>query len=412
MRGVILSILLTYSLVAGITTSYERNNDDAGRLVPELFNGVDNLSLSPAENESKALYQLAHRDNTVMSLCYSTTLEGIKRHSSTDKLSKYLLVTPVLKGELHLIVRANSRFKTIYDLERHNVGMGFQGGATHLTAQSVFVDANIAVSEFHYSLNESMRRLIGGGLDAVVALGKAPIDVLGNYEGKFKLLSVPSTGHHRSATIQASQYGLSRNVMTLASDLLLIAQKDAVNKQSLNTLLSKVTRNLLHAHGTDVNSICSGNGNYGLNVSPTLRSSCIQYENELASSGKGEVVAVALDLLRQANSLEEVEIYSDALRQNKAVGGLSFETEAAKLKQVYGFYKNGGGSKLMIKSYVNSNENDAYLNAQFIFKQLRKMGISRSDMIIKSFNQSSFCKNPQKPHCGFLNRKITFEFSQ
>lgn len=411
MKNILTFLLLSGSLMAGITTSYERNNDDAERLVPELFGGVNNISLSPAVNESKALYQLSHNSNTVMSLCYSTTLESIQQHSSSDKLSKYLLVTPVLKGELHLIVPANSRFKTIYDLDRHNVSMGLEGTATHLTAQSIFLDAHIGVSEFHYDLNEAMRRLIGGGLDAVVALGKSPISILGNYQGKFKLLSVPSTGSHRSATIQASQYGLSRNVMTLASDLLLIAKKDAVNKQSLNTLLSKVTRNLLHANGTDINSICSGNGNYGLNVSRSLSSTCTQYQNELASSGKGKVV-VALDLLRQANTIDDVEIYYDALRHNKAVGGLSFDTESAKLKQVYSFYTKNKGAKLMIKSYVNSNEGDAYSNAQFIFKQLRKMGISRSDMIIKSFNQSSFCQDTQKPHCGFLNRKITFEFME
>ncbi|KIM05301.1 MAG: hypothetical protein KU29_09880 [Sulfurovum sp. FS06-10] len=409
MKKLLTFLFLSGLLMAGITTSYERDNDDAGRLVPEMFSGVSSISLSPTENESKALYQLSHNANTVMSLCYSTTLESIKQHGSADKLSKYLLVTPVLKGELHLIVPANSRFKTIHDLERHNVSMGLEGTATHLTAQSIFVDANIAVSEFHYDLNEAMRRLIGGGLDAVVALGKSPIAVLDNYKGQFKLVSVPSTGSHASATIQGSQYGLSRNVMTMATDLILIAKKDAVSQYSLNTLLSKVTRNLLHGNGTDINSICSGNGNYGLMVSPTLGSSCTQYQNEASSSGKGQVL-VSLDLLRQANSIDDVEIYSDALRQNKAIGGLSSDTEIAKLKQVYGFYKNSQGAKLMIKSYVNSGESDAYNNAQQIFKQLRKMGIGRSDMIIKSFNESTFCKDTQKPHCGFLNRKITFEF--
>ena len=408
MRGLILFSLLTLSLTASVTTSYERDNDDAGRLVAELFSGVNNISLSPVKNESKALYQLSHNDNTAMSICYSTTLENIKRHSKVDKLSKYLLVTPLLKGELHLIVSSNSRFKTIYDLERHNIGMGLEGTATHLIAQSIFLDANIPVSEFHYTLNESMRRLIGGGLDAVVALGKAPIDVLKNYKGKFKLITVPSTGSHMAATIDGSKYGLSSSTMTLASDLLLIAKKDSVNKQSLNTLLSKVTRNLLHANETDVNSICSGNGNYGLSVSRSLSSSCTQYQNELASS-RGKKVVVALDLLRQASSLEMVEIYNDALRYDKAVGGLSFDTESSKLKQVYNFYKQNKGAKLMIKSYVNSNEGDAYSNAQYIFKQLRRMGIPRSDMIIKSFNQSSFCQDTKKPYCNFLNRKITFE---
>jgi len=409
MKKLIIFILCGYSLMAAVTTSYERSNEDAQKIVSEVFSGVKNISLSPVQNEGKALYQLSHTDNTVMSLCYSSTLDGIRQHSSEDKLSKYLLVTPLLKGQVHLIVSSNSRFKTIYDLERHNVSMGEEGTSTHLTAQSIFIDANINVSEFHYSLNEAMRRLIGGGLDAVVALGKAPIDVLGNYDGKFKLISVPSTGNHQSATIDASNYNLSANTMTLASDLLLIAKKESVSKYSLNTLLSQVTRNLLHGQGTDVNAICSGNGNYGLNVSPTLRSTCTQYQNELVSSGKSKVV-VSLDLLRQANTIDDVEIYYDSLRQNKAVGGLSSDTELAKLKQVYNFYKSAGGSKLMIKSYVNSNESDAYENAQFIFKTLRKMGISRSNMIIKSFNQSTFCKNPQKPHCGFLNRKITFEF--
>ena len=409
MRGLIIFILFTYSLLATVTISYERSNDDAERLVPELFNKVNNISLSPATNESKALYQLSHNSNTVMSLCYSTTLENIKKHTKGDKLSKYLLVTPVLKGEVHLIVSINSRFKTIYDLERHNVGMGIADSATNLIAQSIFLDANVPVSEFHYTLNESMRRLIGGGLDAVVALGKAPIDVLGNYQGKFRLLNVPSTSYHRATTIDGSNYGLASTTSTVASDLLLIAKKDSVYKYSLNTMLSQITRNLLYANGTDVNSICSDNGNYPLSVSPTLNSTCTQYQNEQLSSGNKKVV-VTLDLLRQANSIDSVEIYSDALRQNKAVGGLSFDTEVAKIKQVYNFYKKAQGSKLMIKSYVNSNETDAYDNAQYIFKQLRRMGVSRSDMIIKSFNNSTFCKNPQKPYCNFLNRKILFEF--
>ena len=408
MRGLILITLFTCSLLATVTSSYESSNDDAERLMPELFNKVNSVSLSPMPNESKALYQLSHNANTVMSLCYSTTLENIKKHSKADKLSKYLLVTPVLKGEVHLIVSINSRFKTIYDLERHNIGMGPVDTATNLIAQSIFLDANIPVSEFHYTLNESMRRLIGGGLDAVVALGKVPIDVLGSYRGKFRLLNVPST-YHRATTIDGTNYGLASNTNTMASDLILIAKKDAVDKYSLNTVLSKVTRNLLYANGTDTSSICSDNGNYGLSVSPTLSSTCTQYQNEQLRSGSKKLV-MTLDLLRQADSIDAVEIYTDALRQNKTVGGLSSETEVAKIKQVYNFYKEAKGSKLMIKSYVNSNENDAYENAQYIFKQLRRMGISRSNMIIKSFNNSTFCKNPQKPYCNFLNRKITFEF--
>ena len=409
MRGLILFTLFTCSLLANITATYESSNDDAERLMPELFNKVNSVSLSPMPNESKALYQLAHNSNTVMSLCYSTTLENIQKHTKSDKLSKYLLVTPVLKGEVHLIVNINSRFKTIYDLERHNVGMGVVDSATNLIAQSIFLDANVPVSEYHYSLNESMRRLIGGGLDAVVALGKAPIDLLGSYQGKFRLLNVPSTSYHRATTIDGSKYGLATNTSTLASDLVLISKKEAVDKYSLNTIFSKVTRNLLYANGTDVNSICSDNGNYGLSVSPTLNSACTQYQNEQLSSGSKKVV-MTLDLLRHADSLDAVEIYSDALLKNRTVGGLSSETEVAKIKQVYNFYREAKGSKLMIKSYVNSNENDAYENAQYIFKTLRKMGISRSDMIIKSFNESTFCKNPQKPYCSFLNRKITFEF--
>jgi hypothetical protein len=411
MKKITLFLCITNFLFATNTVTYERYNDDAVNLVPELFSGINSLSLSAIENESTALYKLSHTSNTIMSLCYSTTLEGIEAHGGASKLSKYTLVAPVKKGQLHLIVPIRSRFKSIYDLERHNVSMDIEGTATDLIAQTLFLDAKITVSAFHYDLNEAMRRLIGGGLDAVVALGKSPIDVLQNYQGKFKLITVPASSGHKSVIINGSSYGLSTNTPTLSSDLLLIGKKDAIEKQSLNPLLSKITRNLLHSNQADVQSICANNGIYPLSVSSTLRSSCNQYQNELQSSGehKGEVI-VALDLLRQANSIEEIEIYNDALRHNKAVGGLSYDTEVAKLKQVHRFYKNAHGSKLIIKSYVNSNEGDAYQNAQFIFKQLRKMGINRGDMILKSFNQSTFCHNNQKAHCNFLNRKILFEF--
>lgn len=411
MKSLIIFFLFNYFLIAGVTTSYENNNDDARILIPKLFNGVNNISLSPTNNESQALYQLSHKKETLMSLCYSTTLEGIIKHNTSDKLSKYMLVTPILKGEVHLIISANSRFRTINDLEKHNVSMGVEGTANNLIGKSIFLDANIPISEFHYSFNEGMRRLLGGGIDAVVALGKSPLALLSNYKGKFKLLSIPSNGTHRNATIRNDVYGLAGNTMTISSDLLLIAKRKEIEQHSLNTLLSQVTRNLLHSNGVDIPSLCSNNGNYGLSVSSTLNASCTQYKNELANSGKGKVI-VALDLLRQANSIEEVEIYNDALRKNKAIGGLSFDTESAKFKQVYDFFKKEKGSKLIIKSYVNSNEGDAYTNAKFIFKYLRKMGINRGDMIIKSFNNNNFCLDNKQHECNFLNRKIIFEFSE
>lgn len=408
LKGVTLLTLLSTLLFSTVTISYDRNNDDAQTAISQTFNGVDNISLSPAPNEGKALYELGNFDQTVMAVCYSSTLDGIAQHGGSNKLSKYMLVTPLVKGELHLIVRKDSKFKSIYDLERRNISMGYDGSAVNLTAKSIFVDANIAVSEFNYELNEAMRRLLGGGIDAVVAIGHAPISILQNYEGKFKLLNVPSTGNYKSATIQGSKYGLGKDTMTFAGDLLLIAKKDAVAKYSLNTLLSSVTRNLLQSNNSTLNEICSNNGNYGLSVSPSLRSSCTQYQNELASQGSSEVV-ITLDLLRQANSIGEIEIYNDALRHNTAVGGLSFDTEQAKLKQLSALFAKEKGAKLLIKSYVNSSEGDAYSNAQYIFQYLRKTGVNRSNMIIKSFNESSFCHDPNKPYCSFLNRKITFE---
>lgn len=406
MKRLFTFIALTYSLVAGVNTSYERNNEDVQNIVPKLLKGITSISLSPVQSESKALYQLSHSSSTVMSLCYSTTLENIQAHTQEDKLLKYMLVTPVHKGEVHLIVARNSRLKTVYDLERHNIGMGLEGSSTHLIGQSLFLDADISVREFNYTLNESMRRLIGGGLDAVVAIGKAPIQTLKNYQGKFKLISIPATGSHRNTNILGHSYGLSMDTMTLSGDLLLIAKKDALH--SSTPLWSKTIRNLLFSKDTDVNALCSDNGHYGLSVFRGLKSACTEYQNQALSRGDKKVV-IALDLLRQSNSLDEIEIYNDALRHGMSVGGLNFNTESSKLQQVYKFFKKNKNAKLLIKSYVNSTEGDAYSNAQFIFKQLKKMGIRRSNMIIKSFNQSTFCTNSQKPHCDFLNRKIIFE---
>ncbi|KIM05384.1 MAG: hypothetical protein KN64_02515 [Sulfurovum sp. AS07-7] len=414
MRSLALITLLSSYLFSGVVVSYERTNEDAQAMVSKIFSGLEGVSLSPAQNEAKALYELKSSTSPTMALCYSNTIDGIKKQGGAERLLEYMMITPLLKGELHVIVRAgDTRFKSINDLERHNVGMGLSGTALNLMAKSLFVDNDIGVSEFNYELEESMGRLMGGGLDAVVAIGQAPIGTLKRYEGKFKLLNVASVNNSRSATIPASSYGLSGDVMSIASDLLLIGKKDSIAQNNLTPLMSKLTRKLISHKSTNMESICSNNGQYPIPVASTLASNCTQYQNELVSSGKKEVV-VTIDLLRVASRIEDIEIYMDALSANQMVGGLSNDSENAKLKQVFGYFQkhkeSSPNSKLLIKSFVGSSQGDAYSNAQVVFKYLQKSGISRGDMVIKSFNQDSFCLNPQKPHCNFLNRKVIFEF--
>jgi len=412
MKSLSIVALLSSYIFAGVNVSYDSKNDAVSSLVAKLFGGVENISLNPASNEAKALYDLKTLSSPTMAICYSNTIDGIKAQGGSEKLDEYLMLTPLLKGQLHLIVRANAPFKSIHDLERHNVSMGLSGSALNLTSKTLFIDSNVGVSEFNYDLNEAMGRLLGGGVDAVVAIGNAPIEELKKYQGHFKLLNVASSGK-KSTTIGADKYGLSGDVISVASDLILIAKKEVVTQNNLTPLASKITRKLISDKLSSVEAICSNNGGYSLSVSPTLSTTCTQYQNELISSGKKEVV-ITLDLLRQANSIEEIELYIDSLQSSQMIGGLSKDTELSKLQQVYNLLKKqkerSPNAKLMIKSYVGSTQSDGYENAQVIFKYLQKSGISRGDMIIKSFNQDTFCKDPKKQHCNFLNRKLLFEF--
>lgn len=114
---------------------------------------------------------------------------------------------------------------------------------------------------------------------------------------------------------------------------------------------------------------------------------------------------------KSITSVNDIEIYYHALFYGKSFLGIDKKTELQKINRLLVYYNEelelNNQTKIVIKSY--SNKSNAYNVAQKVFKLLKGKGISRSKMIIKSFNNVK-CEKRTNSNCDYLHTKILFEF--
>lgn len=410
MRLLILIASLFSFLLSESKISYDRTNIELERVLYKSVNNLNDLSLNPALDESRALYNLGRLNDVVMATTLSTTLEGIYKQNPS-KLSKYQIVAPLKKGKLHLVVNKNSPYRTIYDLDGRNLNVGKENNGIHLFSRTLSNSLNIYFKPQFYAQKDAISAVISGALDAVLFVSDEPEEILVAYKEHIRLINIPVIDGFTNTVIKKENYALEDDINTINADLVLLAKKSFIQSYGQT---SQIIKNLLNHNKSRLGELCSNNY-YKVELSTYFTSECSAIKVKQAESKKSTFKSKRKEkstftLVKPINSIEDVVVYYQSFKGIKTLGGLNKKTELDKLKKVVQFYKEeseeSSPSKLLIKSY--SNHNDSYTQGKLISKKLRKLGINRNYIIIKSFNRKTSYKNDDKRH-NYLNKIIKFE---
>jgi len=398
-------ILLSQAIFANTNIAYDRNNIELEQILSKIVFNIPTIATKPVLNQSKGLYQIKNFDDVSITTIMLITLNAIN-NNNPNKVKKYTILSPLQQQQLHLVVSKNSRYKTIYDLNNRNVNVGREGNGIDLFTLSLSSVFKLKFNNQYNDTEASILNMIkGAGIDAVMFSDKVPSKYLNKYKDYIRLINIPTMKGFKQSLINKKVYKQNNDTISVASDTLLIATNKYVNNTPDDT--NKLIDNIFKNSKIDKSAIC--NQSYMFPIYPYQKSTCTHYAQSLKSPNKSNYTRkISLSLVKKINTIEDIEIYNYALVKNILFGGLSKKTELKKINLLLKFYKEEGkSSKIIIKSY--SSTGNANKAARKLFKILKKKGVSRGKMIIKSFNEQK-CSNTSDNNCKYINSKITFEF--
>ena len=406
MKAILLYLVfITLTLLSAATNiAYDRNNVEIEQILSKVVFDIEDISVRPVLNQSKGLYQIKDFDDVSMATSLSVTLNAIN-NDDPSKANKYTLISALQKQKIHIVVSKASQYRTIYDLNNRNVNVGVEGNAMDLFSMSLSSVFKIMFNKQYNKPQSAITNMIqGGGIDAVMFSEKLPFEFLSKYKEHIRLISIPSMKGFKQVIINKKTYNQDNDVMSIESDLVLIGSNEYISNNQIS--VNKIIDNIFNNKQIDKLDIC--NRAYVLQTYQYQKSKCSHF-NKMKNIGKlDKPKKQLLNLVKKINSIEDIEVYSYALLKKKTFGGLSKQTELKKLEEIIKYYKEEGGSqKIIIKSYSSSS--DAYKGGQKIFKLLKKRGVKRGNMIIKSFNQTK-CNKKADMECQYINNKVIFEF--
>lgn len=406
---VILFFLLLFSntLFANTKIVYDRNNIELEQILSKIVFNIDSVTTKPVLNQSKGLYQIKNFDDVSLATTLSVTLDAINNRDAS-KIDNYTLVSPLATQQIHIVVSKTSRFKTIYDLNKRNVDVGIEENAMDYFTLSLSSAFNLKFNNQYNDVDRAIFSMINGaGIDAVIFSDKVPSSYLSKYKEYVRLINIPSMRGFKQTIINKDIYKQKNDTISVESDMLLICKNEyaQTNPAEINKMIDNIFKN----PKIDKNAIC--NKNYVIKTAPYQIMACgnfIKLQKEAKEAKKPKSVKKpSLNLIKKIESVEDIQVYNYALVKNKNFGGLNKKTELKKLNQLVKLYKDEEASKIIIKSY--SSDGNAYQAGQKVFKLLKKKGISRSNMIVKSFNENR-CNDKSDTTCIYLNSKVLFEF--
>ena len=395
--------LFIYTLLSASTNvAYDRNSVEIEQILSKITFDVKGVSTKPVLNQSKGLYEIKNFEEVSMTTISSVTLNAIFKNDAT-KANSYTLISPLETQQIHIAVNKLSQYKTIYDLNNRNVNIGIEGNAMDLFSMSLTSVFKIMFNKQYNRPNSAIANMLqGGGIDAVMFSGKVPSAYLTKYKAHIRLISIPSMAGFKQTMIDKKIYNQDSDTMSIESSLLLISTNEYLNNNPMS--VNKIIDNIFINKQVNKSGIC--NKNYVLKTYQYQKSKCISFIRTKNVSKSNKPQKKVLNLVKTITSVEDINIYTNALLHNKGFGGLSKKTELNKLNKLIKYYKEEGAKKIIIKSY--SSNSKAYKEGQKIFKLLKKRGVKRGNMIIKSFNENR-CSKKTNIECQYINNKVTFE---
>lgn len=396
-------------LLSNTNITYDRNNLFLENSLHKIVSDIPSLSLKPVINESKALYELGKLSTVSLSTTTQTILNGIYQNTP-KKLLNYTLLSSLRKEVVYIIVNKSSPYKTIYDLNNRNISINQENSAMDLFTLSLTSSLGLTFNKYYEDTKTAVSNMLQrNGLDAVIFSGSLPSSIIEKYKEYIRLINIPNMESFQSTIIGKDIYRQKEDTRTIQSNILLIGKNEYIkeNPEVVNQLINKILENINTSFNCTFKVPIIQSYSY-------LNQMCqnILKDSTSAISKTRKKTKVILNLVKEINSVEDIEIYVGSLFKNTTIGGLSKKTELKKLTKVIQYYTQEKSLeseiKIIIKSYANNAS--GYRGGKKIFKLLQKKGVSRGNMIIKSFNTKKICKEENSEECQYLENKVTFEF--
>jgi TRAP transporter TAXI family solute receptor len=170
------------------------------------------------------------------------------------------VIASLFSEQVHLVVAAKSKIKTVTDLRGKRVSLGSDGSGVGITAREILAAYRLpetSLKASHEDIFNAAELLKDGKLDAFFAVGGVPLDPVSELvtSGQARLVPIDAQGRDRllktepslaSAAIPAKAYGNNGEIQTVSARALWVV-RDSVP----DSLVYDITRALFNPKNYD-----------------------------------------------------------------------------------------------------------------------------------------------------------------
>ncbi|MBT3208708.1 MAG: TAXI family TRAP transporter solute-binding subunit [Bacteroidetes bacterium] len=176
-----------------------------------------------------------------------------EREKGKDCTKDIRILLPLGKEEIHLIVRADSRIKSIKDLRNRTVSIGSVNQGTNITASTIKEITGINWKSVNMSFGKAKTALLSGNIDAFFFVGSAPVKDIASAgtDSRFKLVPISDKKldkHFMKSSIFADAYKwIDADVGTYSVNVFLatnVKTEDFEDAENVRILLSTIKQNI------------------------------------------------------------------------------------------------------------------------------------------------------------------------
>jgi uncharacterized protein len=114
------------------------------------------------------------------------------RQDSATAFDKIKVVLNLYPEEIHVLSN-KKEIQSFYHLEGKRVSVGTEGSGSAVSAAVLFTVYDINPTVFFDAVEDAIKRMDEGGLDAMIFVGGAPVPFIGKLGGKMHLVRLPAS---------------------------------------------------------------------------------------------------------------------------------------------------------------------------------------------------------------------------
>jgi len=217
-----------------------------------------NLDIIPTKGSVENLKQLGLQHHQGIGLVQKDVLNQFANDALNGQeepkkiLQNIALLRPLLKEEIHIIVKAQSKLEHFSDLQNQTIAIGSEHSGNAITSLNIYeklFHQPLKTKRYTQHFAQALEALMHNQVDAVILVGGDPLKKLQKLNKKIKLLSYqpqqPLQGY-QIGTIQPSHYPhwLTRPIRTLTVDSFLITNLPKSTKIPLLKYLKQLQKSI------------------------------------------------------------------------------------------------------------------------------------------------------------------------